>query len=136
MSSSRFPFPTLLRWQACLPQPSRDPGPNWALARPSGRGCGQSCVQRLLARRRAADHVYPDGHKGLNPEAGWGRTWSQVTTWSVAPRPAQAPPPPRPSACRLRPFPPGAPSSLYLHKEAAPRPAQRARDPGEAEGTC
>lgn len=75
-------------------------------------------------------------HKGLNPEAGWSWTGSQVATWSVAPRPAQAPPPPRPSACRLRPLPPVAPSSFYLHKEAAPRPAQGARDPGEAEGTC
>lgn len=45
--------------------------------------------------------------------------------------PALAPP-----LYRLRPLPPGAPSPLYLHKEAAPRPAQRARDPWEAEGTC
>lgn len=46
--------------------------------------------------------------------------------------PAPAPPlwrRPRPSL--LKPW-----SRLYLHKEAAPRPAQRARDPGEAEGTC
>lgn len=46
--------------------------------------------------------------EGLNPEAGRDPTWSQVATWSAAPRPAQAPPPPRPSACRPRPLPPEA----------------------------
>lgn len=76
-------------------------------------------------------------HKGLNPEAGWSRTRSQVTTWSAAPRPAQAPPPPRPSACRLRPLPPGAPSSFICIRRRFPAPPsahvtlRRRREPAD-----
>lgn len=94
--SPRFPFPSLLGRQPRLPPSSRDPGPNWALAWPSRKGCWQRSVRRRLARGRAGDGVQRDCSKGLNPEAGRGWTRSQVATWSVAPRPAQAPPRPAP----------------------------------------
>lgn len=96
----------------------------------SGLAEGESSLQRLLARGRAGDHIYPDCHKGLNPEAGWGRTWSQVATWSVAPRPAQAPPPPRPSARRPRPLPWGPLRRSICIRRRLPAPPSAHVTPG------
>ncbi|OBS80555.1 hypothetical protein A6R68_21243, partial [Neotoma lepida] len=101
-------YPTLPRRRPRLPPPSRDPGPIWALARP-GRGCGQSCVQRLT-RRRDGDHVELDYPLGAAPRGRAGLDLEPGSHLERCALPGSGP-------SLLKPG-----SQLYLHKERRSSP--------------